>query len=208
MSARSRGSAPRRAIAPLGALLLFALLACPRGPAPEAPAGPAPARRPPAEPAPPADTIRAAVPAPVAAERAVRICAGGDVLLGNNLDTLWAARAAARLGHDVSPFPEPDSLLAPLHRLVADADIVLLNVEGAIGEGPAPRKCRPGSTRCYAFRQPSTTAAALRRVAGDAAFVANLANNHAMDAGYDGFTATVNRLRQVGAQVTGADTLA
>ncbi|MGD2218144.1 MAG: CapA family protein, partial [Gemmatimonadales bacterium] len=42
----------------------------------------------------------------------------------------------------------------------------------------------------------------------DAAFVANLANNHAMDAGYDGFTATVNRLRQVGAQVTGADTLA
>ncbi|NIN71544.1 MAG: hypothetical protein GTO46_06360 [Gemmatimonadetes bacterium] len=215
MSALARGSAPRRAVAPLGALLLSALVACPAGPpgAPEAeppveatgpPAEPAPITPAEAEPAPPADTSGTAVPAPAAAERAVRICAGGDVLMGNNLDTLWAAR----LGRDVPPFPDPDSLLAPLHGLVSDADVVLLNVEGAIGEGPAPRKCRPGSTRCYAFRQPVAAAAALRRVAGDAAFVANLANNHANDAGYEGFTATMSHLQQAGAHVTGADTLA
>ncbi|UCC84417.1 MAG: CapA family protein [Gemmatimonadota bacterium] len=215
MSNAARGSAPQRAVAPLGALLLLALVACPAGPpeaeptveAPEAPAEPAPIPPPEAEPAPPADTL-GTVPAPAAAERAVRICAGGDVLLGNNLDTLWAARAAARLGRDVPPFADPDSLLAPLHRLLSDADIVLLNVEGAIGEGPAPRKCRPGSTRCYAFRQPVAAAAALRRVAGDAALVANLANNHANDAGHEGFIATMSHLRQAGAHVTGADTLA
>ncbi len=213
MSAPSRGSAPQRAVAPLGALLLFALVACPAGPPEaeppvEAPAEQAPTPRPEAEPAPPAEPVGAAVPTPTAAERALRICAGGDVLLGNNLDTLWAARAAARLGQEVPPFPDPDSLLAPLRRLVDDADIVLLNVEGAIGDGPAPRKCRPGSTRCYAFRQPIASAAALRRIAGDAAFVANLANNHANDAGYEGFTATMSHLRQAGAHVTGADTLA
>lgn len=208
MSARSRGSATRRAVAPLAALLLLVLVACPPGPPAELPAEPPaeppaeaiPAPRPEAEPTPPA------VRPP--AERTVRICAGGDVLLGNNLDTLWAARAAARLDREVLPFPDPDSLLLPLRRLLVGADIVLLNVEGAIGAGPAPPKCRPGSTRCYAFRQPVAAAAALRRVAGDAALVANLANNHAMDAGYDGFTATLDYLRQAGARVTGADTLA
>jgi poly-gamma-glutamate capsule biosynthesis protein CapA/YwtB (metallophosphatase superfamily) len=129
------------------------------------------------------------------------------VLLGNNLDTRWVDRAEARPGYDV-PFPDPDSLTAPLRPLVRGADIVLLNVEGAIGEGPAPRKCRPGSTTCYAFRQPIESAAALRLVAGDAAFVANVANNHAMDAGHEGFAATLIHLRQAGAHVTGADTLA
>lgn len=137
----------------------------------------------------------------------VRICAGGDVLLGNNFDTLWAARAASRLGRPVAAFPDPDSLLAPLRPLVADADIVLLNVEGAIGEGPASSKCRPESTRCYAFRQPPEAAAALRRVAEAAAVVGNIANNHAMDAGADGFAATIRLLQDADVFVTGSDTL-
>jgi poly-gamma-glutamate capsule biosynthesis protein CapA/YwtB (metallophosphatase superfamily) len=135
------------------------------------------------------------------------VCAGGDVLLGTNLDTLWAARAAARLGRPVEPFPDPDSLLAPLRPLVRDADVVLLNLEGPIGDEPVPGKCRPGSTRCYAFRQPVSAAAALRRFAEPAAVVANLANNHALDAGPEGFLATTRHLRQAGVHVTGADTL-
>jgi hypothetical protein len=209
MSARSRGSTTRRAVAPLAAFLLLVLVGCPPSPpepeppaqpSAEPPAEPAPAPRPEAEPRPPA--------ARSPAESTIRICAGGDVLLSNNLDTLWAVRAAARLERDVPPFADPDSLLFPLRRLLVGADIVLLNVEGAIGAGPAPPKCRPGSTRCYAFRQPVAAAVALRRVAGDAALVANLANNHAMDAGYDGFTATLDHLRQAGVRVTGADTLA
>ncbi|UCC72267.1 MAG: CapA family protein [Gemmatimonadota bacterium] len=202
-------------MAAAGALLLLALLGCPPGPPEAEPPTPEPQaapEQPEAVPQPeaqlpgPADTTPPAAGAP--AERAVRICAGGDVLLGNNLDTLWAARAAARLGYDVPPFPDPDSLLAPLGPLVRDADVVLLNVEGAIGEGPAPRKCRPSSTRCYAFRQPVGSAAALRRLAADAAFVANVANNHAMDAGYPGFAATLSHLGAAGAHLTGADTLA
>jgi Bacterial capsule synthesis protein PGA_cap len=139
--------------------------------------------------------------------RDIRVCAGGDVMLGNNLDTLWARRSAARLGEPVPPQPDPDSLLAPLRPLLVDADIVLLNVEGAIGEGPAPPKCRPGSTRCYAFRQNVDAAFALGRFADPAAVVGNVANNHAMDAGLSGFQSTIGNLERAGVRVTGADTL-
>lgn len=131
-----------------------------------------------------------------------RVCAGGDVTIGTNLDTSWAARRG------VDPFPDPDRLVSPLAPLVADAQIVLLNVEGAIGEGPAPRKCREGSTNCYAFRQPVPVAGALRRVNPAAAVVGNVANNHARDAGVSGLALTVRHLREAEVYVTGADTIA
>jgi hypothetical protein len=142
------------------------------------------------------------------AARPIRVCAGGDVMLGNNLDTLWARRAAARLGRPVPAHPSPDSLLAPLRPLVADADIVLFNVEGAVGEGAAPPKCRPGARNCYAFRQDVEAALALRRFAAPAAMVGNIANNHAMDAGLSGFRATARNLSLAGVHVTGDDTVA
>lgn len=134
------------------------------------------------------------------------ICAGGDVMLGSNLDTAWAQRAKR-----VAPFagflPSPDSLLAPLRPLVADADVVLLNIEGAIGGGPAATKCRRGSTHCYQFRQEVAVAGALRRLAPAAQVVGNVANNHAGDAGPLGFEQTVTSLVSAGLAVTGADTL-
>jgi hypothetical protein len=141
------------------------------------------------------------------AGRSTRICAGGDVLLGNNLDTLWANAASASLGQPVTPFPDPDYLLAPLRPLVADADVVLLNIEGAVGEGAAPSKCRPGSTTCYAFRQPVEVAVSLGRFAAPAEVVGNVANNHANDAGPEGFLATLRHLSDAGVAITGADTL-
>lgn len=141
--------------------------------------------------------------------RGVRVCAGGDVTLGTNLDTAWTAVAAHRLGRRVPALPDPDSLLAPLRPLFRGADVVLLNVEGAIGEGEAPAKCPPGATACYALRQPAAAAAALRGVAGDStAVVGNVANNHARDAGLPGFDETVERLTAAGVLVTGADTAA
>ncbi|HSG81289.1 MAG TPA: CapA family protein [Gemmatimonadota bacterium] len=155
--------------------------------------------------------LAALTPASAAQEiddSAIRICAGGDLLLGNNLDTLWAARSSSRVGFRVPPFPDPDSLLAPLRPLVNDADVILLNIEGAIGEGPAPRKCREGSTTCYAFRQPSYVTGAIRRFAGDAEAVGNVANNHASDAGPDGWHTGIGHLRDAAVHVTGADTLA
>lgn len=139
---------------------------------------------------------------------AVRVCGGGDVTLGNNLDPAWAATAARRMRTGWGRSVEPDSLLAPLQPLVSDADIVLLNVESAIGEGPAARKCGPRSTSCYAFRSPTSAAAALRAVAPHAAVVGNVANNHARDAGPAGFRATLRHLEAADVHVVGADTLA
>src|SRR5687768_3470158 len=83
----------------------------------------------------------------------LRVCAGGDVTLGTNLDTTWAVRNSARGGPRIQPLPDPAMLLRPLRPLVQDADILLLNVEGAIGEGPFEPKCGPNSRNCYAFRQ-------------------------------------------------------
>ena len=138
-----------------------------------------------------------------------RVCAGGDVTLGTNLDTTWVFTASARLGRRVAAFPDPDSLLAPLAPLVSGADVLLLNVESAIGRGrPSRQKCAPNSTACFAFRAEPEVAPALRRLAGAAPLVGNVANNHARDAGDDGWYATMRHLREAGARVTGADTLA
>lgn len=152
--------------------------------------------------------LGAPVPRDSADAGEVRICAGGDVTLGTNLTPGWVHNASRKYGRRVDPYPKPDSLLAPLRPLLRGADLVLLNIEGAIGEGPAPRKCAPDSTMCFSFRQPVTTAAALRRVAEEAEVVGNVANNHAGDAGPAGLRATVRHLENAGVHVTGADTLA
>jgi len=150
----------------------------------------------------PADTARAP------GRRDVRVCAGGDVTLGTNLDTTWVAVASRRAGEPVPPLPPPSSLLEPLVPLVEDAEVVLVNVEAAIGEGRATRKCPPGSTACFALRQPVSAAAALRALAPGRVVVGTLANNHARDAGEDGFARTSEHLLEAGVLVTGADTLA
>ncbi len=138
-----------------------------------------------------------------------KVCSGGDVTLGTNLDTGWSRLWEQRLGRAIAPLPPPDSLLAPLRTLVMDADIVLVNVEGAIGEGRAPRKCGRNSTNCYAMRMPVSAARALRNIAGDTSVivVGNVANNHAGDAGLEGRVETLEHLRRAGVLVTGADTL-
>ena len=139
----------------------------------------------------------------------LRLCAGGDVTLGSNLDPRWARTAAQKLRDEYRLSADPAALLAPLGPLVADADVVLLNIEGAIGQGPvAEQKCSPTSTHCYAFRQPVAAARALRDLAPEAAVVGNVANNHSRDAGRSGFLQTARHLRRAGVHVTGADTLA
>ncbi|WP_420129724.1 CapA family protein [Longimicrobium sp.] len=140
----------------------------------------------------------------------VRVCAGGDVTLGTNLDTTWVHTARARLGRRVAALPSPDSLLAPLRPLLEDADIVLLNVEAAIGEGRINRqKCARGSTACFAFRSPVAAAGAMRRVAPEQArVIGNVANNHARDDGDIGRRNTIRHLDDAGVQVTGMDTIA
>jgi hypothetical protein len=142
---------------------------------------------------------------PVLAE--ALICAGGDVMLGSNLDTAWARTVHGTASGAPLPLPPPDVLVEPLRPMLSDAAVVLINVEGAIGEGPVSGKCRPGSTRCYQFRQPVAAAAALRTLSFRGAVVGNVANNHAMDAGPSGFEATARHLREAGVMVSGYDTL-
>jgi len=148
------------------------------------------------------------VPAP-AIPPTFRVCAGGDITLGTNLDTTWQKLGARRLRANYGLSDSPETLVAPLRPLFADADLVLLNVETAIGTGPARTKCGPRSRNCYAFRGPPGSAWALRSL-GDtgAAVVGNVANNHARDAGPEGYVATMRHLRDAGILVTGADTLA
>jgi hypothetical protein len=156
-----------------------------------------------------ADSIVAAARA-VRDSAMVRVCAGGDVTLGTNLDTAWVVRARKGGERGLRAFPDPDSLLAPLRPLVSDADILLINVEGAIGEGVVEDgKCRPESTMCYAFRQPPRTAAAIRRLGGATTqVIGNVANNHARDAGDDGLLETRRLLELASVSVTGMDTIA
>lgn len=129
--------------------------------------------------------------------------------LGTNLDTAWQRIGARRLRSMYRRSAEPDSLVAPIRLLFQDADVVVLNVETAIGEGPAKTKCGPRSRNCYAFRGPPGSARALRSL-GDsgAVVVGNVANNHARDAGPLGVDSTIAHLRRAGVLVTGADTLA
>lgn len=156
-----------------------------------------------------APTTPTAATAPdTASPRLVRVCAGGDVTLATNLDTSWAPFFARKYKVRSPALPNPDALLAPLRPLLRDADVVLLNVEGAIGRGRAPSKCGPHSTACFALRMPPAAAPALRRVGGRVPVVGNVANNHARDAGPAGFDSTRARLTRARVRVTGADTLA
>jgi Bacterial capsule synthesis protein PGA_cap len=153
---------------------------------------------------------------PVDRDSGVRICAGGDVTLGSNLDTAWIHRMT---GVVVESLPVPDSLLAarlaspesllvPLRDLTAGAQIVLLNAEGAIGDGVATDlKCLPGHTSCFSLRSRAAAARALRTVADSPrVVVANVANNHTRDAGATGLATTVALLDSAGVIVTGVDT--
>jgi hypothetical protein len=138
-----------------------------------------------------------------------RVCAGGDVTLGTNLDTVWAKNGARRLQREFGLSSDPAALLAPLKPMFADATLVLVNVEMAIGSGPAKGKCTSRSSNCYMFRAPETAATAIRQLGGaDARVVGNVANNHARDAGNDGVVITARHLRRAGVAVAGMDTLA
>ncbi|MDB4900264.1 MAG: hypothetical protein JWN53_2072 [Gemmatimonadetes bacterium] len=137
----------------------------------------------------------------------LRVCAGGDVTLGTNLSPLWSRTASARMRTELHLSDEPQALLAPLVPLLDGADVVLLNVESAIGEGESPTKCGPRSTHCFAFRSPLAAAGALRTLSSGEV-VGNIANNHAHDAGAPGHDSTVAALQRAGVRVTGNDTLA
>jgi poly-gamma-glutamate capsule biosynthesis protein CapA/YwtB (metallophosphatase superfamily) len=138
----------------------------------------------------------------------VRVCAGGDLTLGTNLDPGWARPAADTLRRRFGRSDDPASLIAPLRSLVSDAELVLVNVESAIGQGPTASKCGPRSTNCFAFRAPVSSASAIRSLGPSGKVIGNIANNHARDAGSEGHDSTIAALTRAGVLVTGADSAA
>jgi hypothetical protein len=147
--------------------------------------------------------------APVDRRPDVRLCAGGDVTLGTNLDTAWSRRNAVATGDATGAFHTPEALVGPLRPLMRGADIVIVNVEGAIGDGPVTDpKCDLTRNTCYLLRSPSEAARAIRHLADSGSIVvANVANNHLHDAGAAGVAATLAALDSAGVLVTGADTV-
>jgi hypothetical protein len=158
----------------------------------------------------------AADPQAVSPDSGVRMCAGGDVTLGSNMDTGWIRRMTG-LRSDSLPPPDsliaarlasPDSLVARVRALMGDAAVVVINAEGAIGDGPVvDPKCLPGHPLCYSLRSGAGAARAIRKLSDSAgAVVANVANNHTRDAGAAGLAMTLALLDTAGVFVTGADT--
>lgn len=92
----------------------------------------------------------------------------GPVVLAFGGDVHFQGALATRLAAD------PETALAPLEPLFAGADIVMVNLETAVGVSGTPEK------KAYVFRAPPSAFRALRAAHVD---VVTMANNHGVDYG-------------------------
>ena len=118
-----------------------------------------------------------------APDRAVRITAVGDVVLG------------------AEPELPPDGgrgLFADVEELIS-GDVVLANLDQTL-TARGTSKCGAGSNGCYAFRTPPSYA---QRLAEAGFTVVNLANNHTRDFGEVGLADTRGALEAAGVRYTG-----
>ena len=139
-------------------------------------------------------------------------CAGGDVNTRyQSRSSNWARFAADTLWRQFGIRPEPDSIPAQaLRPFFAGADVVMLNVEGAIGAGTGEVEVRSAVDEL--LRGSGSRKARRKRFGvsptATVAVVGNIANNHSRDAGDAGRDTTVAYLDAAGVYVTGRDTLA
>jgi Bacterial capsule synthesis protein PGA_cap len=98
----------------------------------------------------------------------------------------------------VTPPGGAAALLARVHRSL-QSDLTVGNLETTLGTG-GTSKCAAGSTQCFSFQAPSSTAAALKRAGFGAV---NLANNHSDDYGSSGQAQTSAALRVAHLPYTG-----
>jgi poly-gamma-glutamate capsule biosynthesis protein CapA/YwtB (metallophosphatase superfamily) len=89
---------------------------------------------------------------------------------------------------------DPTAYLANTRNALA-APIVFGNLEGTMYDGSGGSKCGPGSTECYAFRVPTSFAAAYKATGFT---ILNSANNHSHDFGNPGVLSTSAALRAAG----------
>jgi Bacterial capsule synthesis protein PGA_cap len=125
-------------------------------------------------PLPPRDETPAAGPP-------LRVAAVGDVQLG----MAWPP------GHVVLPPDDAKDMFDGVKVALADADVHFGNLETVLADAGDSKKCGKKSTKCYAFRVPTSFAEALRLAGFD---VMSIANNHAGDFGPEGRKSTMAAL--------------
>jgi Bacterial capsule synthesis protein PGA_cap len=125
-------------------------------------------------PLPPRDETPAAGPP-------LRVAAVGDVQLG----MAWPP------GHVVLPPDDAKDMFDGVKGALADADVHFGNLETVLADAGDSKKCGKKSTKCYAFRVPTSFAEALRLAGFD---VLSIANNHAGDFGPEGRKSTMAAL--------------
>jgi len=133
----------------------------------------------------------ASTPAKVKNSEPLKITAVGDIMIGSTSinDSYLPPNDGADILKEVTP-------------ILTKGDITFGNLEGPMLEGGKTTKCPPGSTRCFAFRQPTRYGKLLK----DAGFdVMSLANNHAGDFGDYGRESTRKTLDALGIKHAGSD---
>jgi hypothetical protein len=123
-------------------------------------------------------------------DRGLVVAAVGDIMLGST----WP---------DSGRLPENDGadLLVEVSPIISDADIAFGNLEGPMIDGGKSVKCPADSTRCYAFRVPTRYGKHLKEAGFD---VMSLANNHALDFGFEGRESSKRVLDTLGIAHSGA----
>lgn len=120
----------------------------------------------------------------------VRINAVGDVQLGR----AWPAERAQLPPDDAA------DLLMHVTEALSAPDITFGNLETALADEGDSSKCGPRSTKCFAFRVPTSYARALATAGFD---VMSIANNHSGDFGIEGRASTMAALDAVGIKHAG-----
>lgn len=120
----------------------------------------------------------------------VRINAVGDVQLGR----AWPAERAQLPPDDAA------DLLMHVSDLLSAPDITFGNLETALADSGDSNKCGPRSTKCFAFRVPTSYARALAKAGFD---VMSIANNHSGDFGIEGRASTMAALDGAGIKHAG-----
>ena len=114
--------------------------------------------------------------------------AGAEITLALAGDTYFQGVLADRLAAD------PPTVLEGVRPVLEAADLAIVNLETAVGEGgrPEPKE--------FAFRAPPTALTALRAAGVDAA---SMANNHGLDHGRQGLAETLAAERASGFPLVG-----
>ncbi|MEU8515726.1 CapA family protein [Kitasatospora sp. NPDC048722] len=118
---------------------------------------------------------------------ALRVALAGDTMLGRGV------------AEELRRSPTPAALLsAEVRELLLGADLVVLNLECCIS---ARGERWPDPDKPFFFRAPPSTAGVLAELGVDCV---TLANNHALDYGFDALTDTCDLLEQAGVRTVGA----